>query len=307
MSSACSCTIRKFAGMLTLATRLGLEEQTFTLLKKQSGCTKFGSWNKLLGTAITTYEAQYYRIAWVALGTHVPGPNGWEKSPNYFYDRAMSRLTAECSNHNLKWFDKAYISPSPVKLPKNIYDRCTSASNEAEAVPATTNTLVDKMLCIGLCNERVDYFGNIDPNYCLSKWDYAGGSFEFCLFRIQIDGTLDEICLTHFPSRLRESTVLHCCIFDYLAVTLQSNFIHFLRDHHISNQTQVKKPLTTDEKNMEVNRLLGWAVSKLKHHYERKYHAKKYWPFRHGSKRKLYHRIQSYQPGQHTHAHAAEI
>ena len=90
------------AGMLTLATRLGLEEQTFALLKKQSGCTKFGSWNKLLGTAITTYEAQYYRIAWVALGTHVPGPNGWEKSPNYFYDRAMSRLTAECSNHNLK-------------------------------------------------------------------------------------------------------------------------------------------------------------------------------------------------------------
>ena len=25
-----------------------------------------------------------------------------------------------------------------------------------------------------------------------------------------------------------------------------------------------------------MNRLLGWAVSKLKHHYERKYHAKKY-------------------------------
>ena len=101
-------------------------------------------------------------------------------------------------------------------------------------------------------------------------------SFEFCLFRIQIDGTLDEICRMNFPSRLRESTVLRCCIFDYLAVTLQSNFIHFLRLQHISNQTQVTKKFTTDVKNMEVNRLLGWAVSKLKHHYERKYHAKKY-------------------------------
>ena len=101
-------------------------------------------------------------------------------------------------------------------------------------------------------------------------------SFEFCLFRIQIDGTLDEICRMNFPSRLRESTVLRCCIFDYLAVTLQSNFIHFLRVQHFSNKTQVTKKLTTDEKNMEVNRLLGWAVSKLKHHYERKYHAKKY-------------------------------
>ena len=84
-------------------------------------------------------------------------------------------------------------------------------------------------------------------------------SFEFCLFKIQIDSTLDGICSVHFPLSLRESTVLHCCIFDYLAVTLQSNFIHFLRLHHISNQTRVTKELTTDERNMEVNRLLGWA------------------------------------------------
>ena len=165
------------AGMMTLATRLGLEEQTFAMLKKRSGCTKFGSWNKLLGTAVTTYDAKYHRITWVALGTHLPGPNGWEKSPNYFYDRAMSCITAECSNPNLNWLDKAFIPPTPVKLPKNICGRCTSASNQAGAVPATKNTSVDR-LCIGLCSERVDYFGNINSNYCLSKWDYARGSWR---------------------------------------------------------------------------------------------------------------------------------
>ena len=66
----------------------------------------------------------------------------------------------------------------------------------------------------------------------------------------------------------------HRCIFDYLVGTLQSNLIHFLRLHHISNQSQETKELTTDERNMEVNRLLGWAVAKLKHHYERKHYAK---------------------------------
>ena len=56
------------AGVMTLARRLGFDEQTFASLKKQSGCKQFKSWGKLLGTPITTYDGKYYNVTWVALG-----------------------------------------------------------------------------------------------------------------------------------------------------------------------------------------------------------------------------------------------
>ena len=57
------------AGVMTLARRLGFDEQIFASLKKQSGCNQFKSWDKLLGTPITTYDGKYHNVTWVALGT----------------------------------------------------------------------------------------------------------------------------------------------------------------------------------------------------------------------------------------------
>ena len=68
------------AGIMTLATRLGLDEETFSMLKKQSGCTKFGSWNKHFGVVITTYDAKYYGVNWITafetFGQRMPDDTG---------------------------------------------------------------------------------------------------------------------------------------------------------------------------------------------------------------------------------------
>ena len=95
-------------------------------------------------------------------------------------------------------------------------------------------------------------------------------SFELALFKLQIDGGLQDIFENKFPSSLQKNHVFRCCILDYIAVTLHSNCIHFLKAHYAEERPQLHIALSTDERNMEVNRILGWAVSRLKHYYERK-------------------------------------
>ena len=190
------------AGIMTLATRLGLDEETFSMLKKQSGCTKFGSWNKHFGVVITTYDAKYYGVNWIALGAHSPGPNGWEKSPNYFYDRAISRLRVKYNINDIEWFDHAFIQPTPVNYPNNLHDRRKIPSNkcsiQVSPVPHEGNATTRQQLqCVGLRNARVDQYAVVNSSYCLGKWDYSRGSWRSKICSsVAVDGKRCSNCLS---------------------------------------------------------------------------------------------------------------
>lgn len=92
-------------------------------------------------------------------------------------------------------------------------------------------------------------------------------SFELKLLRIQRDGTLQRIIADDFPSTIGSNRIFGCCIFHFLADVMYSNFIHAMQEHAILLKSGVKsaatKHVTVDEENTEVNRIFGWAISRL--------------------------------------------